>query len=85
MTKDEILQKAYRWAKKTLLNEPLLRYWEAYQDYEEISFSDFKTLVLTGRKREGNVFSITKNKKVQPAMGIECYLQLSVEKEKKYG
>ena len=80
-----MLHKAVRWAKKNLLNEPLLRYWEEYQEHEEISFSDFKNLVLTGRKRKGNVVSINKNKAVQPAMGIECYLQLSIEKEKKYG
>ena len=84
MTQNEIIHKAQRWAKKNLLNEPLLRYWEAYQNYEEISFSEFKNLVLTGDKRGGNVISITTKRAIKPAMGIQCYLQQSIAREKNY-
>jgi len=85
LTKQEILQNAKRWAKRDLLNEPLLTYWEEYQNHEEVSFSEFKNLVLTGKKSSGNVVSITKNKPIQPAMGISAYLQHSIEKERTYG
>ena len=85
MTKKEILHNAKRWAKRDLLNEPLLAYWNEYRLHEEVSFTEFKNLVLTGKKSSGNVVSITKNKPIQPAMGISAYLQHSIEKERTYG
>ena len=84
MRQENILKNAKRWAKKNLLNEPLLCYWEDYQNYEEISFQDFKNLVLTGKKDSGNGVSITKNNKANPLMGIDTCHWISVEKEKMY-
>ena len=86
MDKQKILENAKRWAKKGLLNEPLQTYWEEYQEYEELSFREFISLVLTGSKQQNsNVVSMSSYKEIKPVIGIDTFLQLSIKKERNYG